>query len=105
MPTESTLRIKNHSAPDLLFTVFTPTYNRAKTLGRVYCSLCAQTVRNLEWLTVDDGSIDGTIYLVLEWSRTADFPIRYIRQTNQGKHVASNRGVAEARGELFITLD
>jgi glycosyltransferase involved in cell wall biosynthesis len=105
MSAESTLRIQDCGAPDLLFTVFTPTYNRAKTLGRVYDSLCSQTVRNFEWLIVDDGSTDGTIDLVLDWSRAADFPIRYVRQTNQGKHVATNRGVAEARGELFLTLD
>lgn len=102
---EYTLDCQNCDSGALLFTVFTPTYNRAKTLPRVYDSLRSQTVRNFEWLIVDDGSTDGTIDLILAWSRVADFPIRYIRQTNQGKHAASNRGVTEARGELFLTLD
>lgn len=87
------------------FTVFTPTYNRAHTLNRVYTSLAAQTFRDFEWLIVDDGSSDNTNQMVEGWKLKADFPIRYMWQPNQGKHVAFNRGVGEARGELFLTLD
>lgn len=87
------------------FTVFTPTYNRAHTLPRVYASLVAQTFRDFEWVIVDDGSTDATEQLVAEWRRTADFPIRYVRQANQGKHVAHNAAVQAARGALFLSLD
>ena len=41
-------------------TVFTPTYNRRELLVRAYKSLARQTVRDFEWLIVDDGSTDGT---------------------------------------------
>lgn len=88
-----------------LFTVFTPTYQRATTLHRVYNSLRSQTIREFEWLIVDDGSTDGTEQLVAGWIRRATFPIRYIWQPNRGKHAAFNRGVQEAEGELFLTLD
>jgi glycosyltransferase involved in cell wall biosynthesis len=88
-----------------IFTVFTPTYQRAAKLPRVYASLAAQTFRDFEWLIVDDGSTDGTGELVAGWAAEASFPIRYLRQENQGKHVAWNRGVEEARGELFLGLD
>jgi glycosyltransferase involved in cell wall biosynthesis len=88
-----------------LFTVFTPTYNRATTLGRVYESLQRQTFRDFEWLIVDDGSEDETAELVERWRSASRFPIRYLWQPNQGKHVAFNRGVELARGELFLTLD
>jgi len=88
-----------------LFTVFTPTYNRAHTLDRVYRSLAAQTLRDFEWLVVDDGSTDGTKALVEGWARGASFPIRYEWQENKGKHFATNRGIELARGELFITAD
>ena len=88
-----------------IFTVFTPTYNRAATLAGVYSSLQVQTFRNFEWLIVDDGSADGTAALVQEWQAVAEFPIRYFWQPNGGKHRAFNRGVQEARGELFLTLD
>jgi glycosyltransferase involved in cell wall biosynthesis len=93
------------------FTVFTATFNRAHTLGRVYASLAAQTCRDFEWLIVDDGSTDHTAEMVEGWQAemaglgAAAFPIRYERQANQGKHAAFNRGVALARGRFFLPLD
>ena len=87
------------------FTVFTPTYNRAHTLPRVYDSLKTQTFRDFEWLIVDDGSSDGTGALVKQWQHKASFPISYIWQENGGKHAAINRAALEARGELFLFLD
>jgi FkbM family methyltransferase len=87
------------------FTVFTPTFNRGHTIHRVYESLKTQTCRNFEWLIIDDGSTDNTGKLVEGWQKKADFPIRYLRQENHGKHVAFNRAVLEAQGELFLTFD
>lgn len=46
------------------FTVFTPTFNRAASIHRVYESLKSQTFRDFEWLIVDDGSEDDTADLV-----------------------------------------
>ena len=87
------------------FTVFTPTFDRAATLPRLKASLEAQTFRDFEWLIVDDGSTDGTDELVHAWMSSSDLAIRYVRQENAGKHVAINRGVREARGDLFLTID
>ncbi|MEX2162777.1 MAG: glycosyltransferase family A protein [Sulfuricaulis sp.] len=87
------------------FTVFTPTFNRGYTLPYVYRSLQAQTLRDFEWLVVDDGSTDDTSDLVSAWQTEAGFPIRYIYQENRGKHVAFNCGVREARGKLFFIID
>jgi glycosyltransferase involved in cell wall biosynthesis len=89
-----------------LFTIFTPTYNRAHTLGRVYDSLKKQTLQDFEWVVVDDGSSDATRRLVESWlAEGPSFPIRYFYQTNRGKHGAINRGVQEARGFFFIIFD
>jgi glycosyltransferase involved in cell wall biosynthesis len=87
------------------FTVFTASYNRSNTLPRVYESLCAQTFRDFEWLIVDDGSTDGTRCLVESWQHGAKFPIHYVYQENQGKPAAFNRGVREAHGEFFLSID
>mgnify|MGYP001180775198 FL=1 len=86
-------------------TVFTPTYNRAHTLPRLYESLLAQTFTEFEWLIVDDGSTDGTRDLVAGWIAEAPFPIRYIHKENGGKHTAFNLGVREAKAHLFATID
>ena len=91
--------------PRPLFTVITPTYNRAHTLGRVYASLREQTWQDFEWVIVDDGSTDSTRAMVLDWQREARFPIHYVWQKNQHKKTAFNRGVRKASGELVVALD
>jgi hypothetical protein len=88
-----------------LFTVFTATFNRADTLHRAFESLQSQTFRDFEWLIIDDGSSDQTPSLVEAWQKTADFPIRYSWQPNQGKHIAFNAGVRDAHGEMLMVLD
>ena len=101
----------------MLITIFTPTYNRAHLLPKLFESLCRQTYREFEWVIVDDGSKDGTGDLVnsqfshnsqLYASSSASqsrFPVRYFYQENGGKHRAINRGVKEAQGELFLIVD
>ena len=91
----------------MLITIFTPTYNRAHLLPELYQSLLSQSVYVFEWLVVDDGSSDETeAYLgSLIEQDVLQFPIRYIRKSNGGKHTAINLGVKEARGELFLILD
>lgn len=55
---------------EFLFSVFTPTYNRANTIGRTYEYLCKQTLRSFEWIIVDDGSTDNTEEIVQKWINT-----------------------------------
>lgn len=87
-------------------TVFTPTYNRAYILGDLYHSLQRQTCMDFEWLIVDDGSADDTKALVASWRGEENpFPIRYVYQENGGKCRAINRGLKEADGRLFFTVD
>ena len=88
-----------------MITVFTPTYNRAYCLGNLFNSLCSQTYTDFEWLIVDDGSTDNTKSLVEGFCCNSNINIRYVYQKNGGKHRAINRGVAEARGELFFIVD
>lgn len=91
------------SAPQ--FTVFTPTFNGGHSLHRVYDSLREQTLRDFEWVIVDDGSTDGTREIVANWQQEAAFPIRYFYQENRGKHFAHNRAIREARGTYFVSID
>ena len=86
-------------------TVFTPTYNRAHLLPRLYKSLCAQTCKDFEWIIVDDGSADDTKSIVDGFIHDCAITIRYFRQENGGKHRAINRGVKEAKGNLFFITD
>jgi glycosyltransferase involved in cell wall biosynthesis len=86
-------------------TIFTPTFNRAHTLVRVYESLRAQTSSDFCWLVVDDGSTYETAELVQRWRAEAGFEVEYIYQPNSGKHNAHNAAVARAGTELFAIVD
>ena len=88
-----------------MITVFTPTYNRAYTLKRLFESLQDQTFRDFEWLVVDDGSTDNTQELLADMQDNATFPMRVFRQENSGKHIAINLGAREAAGEWFFIVD
>lgn len=91
----------------MLITVFTPTYNRAYTLERVFDSLMKQSFSHLdfEWIVINDGSTDNTDHLVAKFLKKADFEIIYLKQENRGKNYCHNRAVSIARGELFLILD
>lgn len=89
-----------------IITVFTPTFNRATILSRVYESLLQQTFTDFEWIIVDDGSTDNTKTLIQQWQKKANtFLIRYFFQQNSGKHIAVNYGVQQAKGVFFIIAD
>lgn len=93
----------SHSKP--LFTMFTGTYNRASYLPTVYACLEAQTMRDFEWVVVDDGSTDATRDQVQAMIGGASFPIRYIYKKNGGVHTAHNVAVRAAVGEFFLRCD
>ncbi len=87
------------------FSILTPTYNRAHLLHHAFEGLCKQTLRDFEWIVMDDGSTDSTESVVAEFAKTSSFPIRYLHQKNSGKHVAMNRGIAIAEGYFIGVLD
>lgn len=86
-------------------TIFTPTYNRAHTLGRLYHSLVKQTCNNFKWLIIDDGSTDNTKELIDTWKQEKKINIKYYKQKNQGKSMAHNKGVEMTSTNLFTCVD
>ena len=86
-------------------TIFTPTYNRAHLLPRLYESLMRLTNGDFEWIIVDDGSLDDTQNIVQGFMENTSFPIFYFKKENAGKHTAINEGVMKANGELFFIVD
>jgi len=87
--------------------ILTATYNRAKLLERLYKSI----VKNLsddievEWLIMDDGSIDETQTTVEKFIKDNKFDIQYYSQENSGKMSAINTLVPYSTGDLIIECD
>lgn len=80
-----------------LITVFTPTYNRAYIIEKLYKSLQQQTKKIFEWIIVDDNSSDNTENLIDTFIRDDnDFSIKYIKQKHGGKHRCT-RGTNEIK--------
>ena len=89
-----------------MITVFTPTYNRGHLLIKLFDSLKKQTCKKFEWIVADDGSKDNTEEIVNEFILTnPEFRIIYFKQENSGKHIAINKGVEFANGDLFFIVD
>ena len=87
-------------------TVFSPAYNRAHTLTRLYHSLCRQKCKDFIWLIVDDGSADNTEEIVKEWqAKDNGFQIRYVYKENGGMHTAHNVAYENIDTELNVCID
>lgn len=86
-------------------TVFTPTYNRAHTLTRLYDSLCNQTCQEFDWLVIDDGSTDETEVLVQSFIKENRIPIRYIYKENGGLYTGYNKAYEIIESELNTCID
>lgn len=93
------------STPVPTVCVFTPTYERAYTLPKLYESLVEQTSQDFTWLIVDDGSTDGTGDLVRSWQDEGRINIDYVYVENGGKPRAINRGVERTDSPLFFVVD
>jgi glycosyltransferase involved in cell wall biosynthesis len=83
------------------YSVIVPAYNAEKTLEACVGALVRQTMDSgsYEVIVVDDGSVDGTGEIARR------FPVKYIRQENQGPAAARNHGAKEAGGEIILFTD
>jgi glycosyltransferase involved in cell wall biosynthesis len=80
-------------------TVIAAAYNGERFLEQALDSVFEQDFDSYEVVFVDDGSEDRTGEIA------QSFPVRYLRQANQGLPAARNAGLALARGDLVTFLD
>ncbi len=88
-------------------TIFTPTFNRAELLPRLFQSIKQQLMPGepLEWLIIDDGSSDNTPALLAAFSAERPDLVQHKRVANGGKHRAINLAARLARGEWILIVD
>lgn len=84
-----------------LFSIITPTLNRAAFLPVALASVAAQIVP-VEHIVVDGASEDATPALMAEWPA-----VQYIRGPDRNSHDAMNKGLDRARGDFvgFLNSD
>jgi glycosyltransferase involved in cell wall biosynthesis len=90
-------------AGDQSISVVLALHNGGDLARRAVLSVAAQSLRPLELIVVDDGSIDGSAALIE--TLNLPFPLRVIRRPNGGQSSARNVGIRQARGSAIAFLD
>lgn len=86
-------------------TIFTPTYNRAYLLPKLYNSLINQSSKDFVWMIIDDGSSDNTKELVQQWQSENKIEILYHYKENGGMHTGHNLAIRLIDTELNVCID
>lgn len=84
--------------------VVVPVYNASRYLPQCVETLINQTLRDIEFIFVDDGSTDDS-YEILKKYQEKDERIKILRQENLHAGVARNKGIEQAKGKYIIFLD
>lgn len=86
--------------------VIIPVYNAAKYLREMTASLAAQTLKEVEFIFVDDCSTDNTLDILYKFEKSDTERVIIIRlEENQGPGGARNIGLKYARGEYIAFAD
>ncbi|MBF8964223.1 glycosyltransferase family 2 protein [Pontibacter sp. FD36] len=86
-----------------LFSIITPTFNRADLLPKMIESVKGQTFTDWELIIVDDGSTENSPTIVDEYQ--SDARIRFIQKDNTGAAHSRNVGAESATGDFLTFLD
>ncbi len=84
--------------------IIIPVYNTVDFVREAVESILNQTLQNLEVITVNDGSTDGTLE-VLQSLAFEDSRVKVLSQKNQGQSVARNEGIKLASGKYLYFMD
>ena len=84
--------------------VIVPCYNSEKFLKETLDNLLGQTLREIQIITVNDGSKDSTADIIAEYAKN-DRRILYVHQDNAGVSAARNNGIERAEGKYIMFLD
>jgi len=80
--------------------ILIPIYNVEKYLRQCLDSVCAQTLKNLEIICINDGSTDKSLDVIREYAKK-DPRIAIINKKNSGYGDSMNRGLKKAKGEYI----
>ena len=84
--------------------VIIPVYNVEKYLRECLDSVTRQTLNDIEVICVDDGSTDGSLKILQEYTEK-DKRIKVVSQQNKGAGTARNRGLTLAKGKYLYFMD
>lgn len=92
------------SGQPVKISVIIPVYNVENYLSLCLTSCVNQTLNDVEFICVNDGSTDGSLSILQQFAQQ-DYRIRIIDKPNGGVSSARNAGLRAARGEYIMFLD
>lgn len=95
---------KLRSSNDPLVTVIVPMHNQEHNLSRLVANLRLQTVRNAQFLLIDDGSTDHTFQAAQELIN-GDGRFEVYTKEHTGTGATRNYGMTRAHGRYLFFLD
>ncbi len=87
-----------------LFSVVMSVYNSELFLASAIESILRQTIRDLEFIIINDGSSDNSLEIIRSYL-DIDQRIVLVNRENRGLSVSLNEGIALARGEYIARMD
>jgi glycosyltransferase involved in cell wall biosynthesis len=81
-----------------------PVYNGEEYLRQCLDSVVNQTLKEIEIICVDDGSVDGSLQILQEYA-AKDSRVMVLQQANAGAGAARNNGLKKATGKYLSFLD
>ncbi len=84
--------------------VIIPVYNVSPYLRQSLDSLTNQTLKDIEFICINDGSTDNSLEILNEYAEK-DERFIIINQENKGQGIARNRGVEISKGEYIQFVD
>lgn len=84
--------------------VIIPVYNVERYLSACLNSCVNQTLYDVEFICVNDGSTDNSLEILKEYAQR-DCRIQIVSKANGGLSSARNAGLKQARGEYIMFLD
>lgn len=84
-----------------LVSMITPAYNTSEFLDALIQSVLGQTYRNIEYIVIDDGSVDDG--KTVEILRKYPTLVCWSRE-NKGQYFTVNEGLRRARGEIVCII-
>ncbi len=88
---------------EIKVSVIIPVYNTGKYLERCLNSVINQTLKEIEIIIVNDGSIDDSSSIIGKF--LGDSRVIYVKQNNKGQSIARNKGLVLARGDYVGFID
>ena len=101
-PEQDTILHEECGAPKV--SVVVPTYNVEDYLNEALNSLTVQTLEEMEFICINDGSTDGSLVILKEYA-ALDKRFKILDGPNGGYGKGMNRGINAARGEYLGILE